>query len=80
MAKIIRSHDFAASTRQNSASEAHLSGRGRFDGIIGNIGSVDHDNASTTEVAKPYRVCLFYTSRSARTARRSIPADGAKTD
>ena len=26
MAKIIRSHDFAASARQNSASEAHLSG------------------------------------------------------
>jgi hypothetical protein len=74
-----RSHDFAASARQNSASEADLSGADDCM-VIGNIGSDHDDNALTTEVAKPHRVCLFYTSRSARTARRSMLADRAKTD
>ena len=51
-----RSHDFAASARQNSASEAHLSGARTIRWVIGNIGSEDHDNALTAEVAKSHRV------------------------
>jgi hypothetical protein len=78
MEKFVRSHDFAASARQNSAST--FIGRGRFDGVIGIIGSEDDENALTTEVAKSHRVGLFSTSRFARTALRSIPAHGAKTD